>query len=636
MEQSPAMKDGLASPSAQARAAYPQAAPSLTDWARYRRLLRYAWPYRGRLLFALVALAVVSLVEPLITLSVGQIVDRGFGGAVGGSAVPTGALAQSFLAPLDRALSAVPVLAFPFLLVLVFAVRGAANFLGDLALHWVASRVVCDLRAETFAHLLRLPAAWFDTHPPAETTSRIAYDAQQVGQATAQALTALVQDSLKLLAALALMAAVSWRLMLVAFVVAPLVALVVRMITRRLRAASEALQTRMAELTRLTDEGLRHQRMVKLFSAFDWMHTRFAERTDAVRSAYMKQERANALAAPLIHLSVSLAIAAIVALAILEGQRGRMTAGDFFVFFTALLALLPPLKSLAAVNGVIQRGLAAAASLFTIADTPAEPQGSATGAAVKPQGNVPAIAFRDVSFRYPTREEEALRSVSFTVRPGERVAIVGGSGSGKSSVVALIAGLYAPQSGSVELFGERLTPESAVRLRAMVSLVAQEALLLDDTVAANIALGASSIDRERVRWAAEAAAAHEFIEALPHGYDTRVGDAGSLLSGGQRQRIAIARALYRQAPILVLDEATSALDSESETAVLSTLARLPEPRTIVHVAHRIASVRHADTILVFNDGRLVESGRYDELMRSKGYFRRLSELQAGENPAPSV
>lgn len=600
------------------------------DWMLYRRLLAYARPYRGRLIASALALATVSLIEPLITLSFAQIVDRGFTAAVApasAQAMPSGGLSQSFLAPMARWLEQIPVLWFPPLLVLVFALRGAANFAGDVGLHSVASRVVLDIRRETFAHLLRLPVAFFDRHPPAELTSRITYDAQQVGLATSQALTALVQDTLKLIAALVLMAAVSWRLTLVVFIVAPLVTVVVRKVSRRLRSASEAMQSQMGELARFTDEGLRNQRTVKIFDAFALITERFGERAGSVRRSLMRQERANALATPMIHLSVSFAIAGIVALAIAEGQRGRISAGEFFVFFTALLSILPPLKSLSSVNTVIQRGLAAAGSLFRIADTPAEPRDIGKGEGDAISADAPAVTFERVGFRYPQREEEALADVSFVVHRGERVAFVGASGSGKSSIVALIAGFYVPERGEVIVRGECLTAASAHRLRRHVSLVSQDVLLIDDTVAANIAFGADAIDAERVRWAAEAAAAMSFIEALPDGFDTRVGEGGGLLSGGQRQRIAIARALYRDAPILLFDEATSALDSVSEATVAEAIRRLPGDRTVIQVAHRLSTIRDADRIFVMADGRLVEAGTQAELLARDGAYRRLSTLQ---------
>ncbi len=606
--------------------------PSAGDLARFWRLLGYVHPYRWRLVGAALALACVSLLEPLITIAFSQIIDRGFAaGAESASrtsmAAPTGAIAQSFLAPVVELLAQLPVLAFPLLLVLIFALRGLANFVGDAGLHWVASRVVCDIRCMTFAHLLRLPAAFFDRHPPAELTSRITYDAQQVGQATSQALTALVQDTLKLLLALVLMAAVSWKLTLGVLLVAPLVAVVVRQITRRLRRASEKMQTDMGELARFTDESFRHQRTVKVFAAFDWIGERFAQRAHAVRQTLMKQETANALATPLIHLAVSFAIAAIVALAIAEGQRGRMTAGDFFLFFTALIAILPPLKSLASVNAVIQRGLAAAATLFRLADEPTEAQGRPHHDGSTP-APATALAFEQVVFRYPGREEAALDGVSFQVSPGQRVAFVGPSGSGKSSVIALAAGFYLPQSGQIRIGGEVMTAGNASGLREQVSLVSQDVLLINDTVSANIAFGAAKIDRERVRWAAEAAAVHEFIAALPQGYDTRVGECGGLLSGGQRQRIAIARALYREAPIVLFDEATSALDTATEAQVIAALARLTPGRTVLHVAHRLSTVRDADSIFVMQAGRIVEQGRHEELLRRNGLYRQLSALQS--------
>jgi subfamily B ATP-binding cassette protein MsbA len=317
-----------------------------SDWQRYRRLLTHVRPYRGRLLAGMAMLAAVSLVEPLIQVAFSQILDRAFivDAAAGANAVASlagqSALAKGFLGPVTAVLLAIPILWFPALLVGLFAVRSAANFVSDLALHWVASRVVFDLRQVIFAHLLRLPVSFFDRHSPAELTSKITYDTQQIGAVTSQALTTLVQDSLKLIVAITMMASVSWKLTLV-FVIAPVVAVVVRAMTRRLRAASVALQTQMGELARFADEGLSNQRSIKIYSAFEQIQRAFSLRANAVRRTIMKQETANAASAPLMHVVVSVAIAGIVALAIQEGQRQAMTAGDFFVFFTALLSFCP-------------------------------------------------------------------------------------------------------------------------------------------------------------------------------------------------------------------------------------------------------------------------------------------------------
>lgn len=580
-------------------------------------------------------LALVSLLEPVISIAFSRILDRAFvaESATKEAAVTNplaqSALTQSFLAPLTNALDQLPILWFPLLLVVIFAMRGIANFLGDLALHWVASRVVCDLRGETFAHLLRLPVSFFDRNATAELTSKITYDTQQVGAVTSQALTTLVQDSLKLVVALVLMASISWKLTLGVFVIAPIVAAVVRMLTKRLRAASMALQAQMGELSRFTDEGLGNQRSVKIYAAFDQMAKAFAARSNSVRRTIMKQETANAASAPLMHLVVSFAIAGIVAMAIQEGQRGAMTAGDFFVFFTALLSLLPPIKSLSAINTVLQRGLAAATSVFSIIDEPAESADIGAG----PQRLKGRIQFDSVTARYTGRETDAISDVSLVIEAGKHVAFVGASGSGKTTAMALLAGFYKAQGGDISVDGVSINVIGSAALRRNVSLVAQDVLLINDTITANIAFGAENstggmIDTSRVKWAAEAAGASAFIESLPGGFDAIVGEGGGLLSGGQRQRISIARALYKQAPIVLFDEATSALDVQSERLVHDTLRILGDDHTVVQIAHRLSTIRDADEIFVFDAGRVVERGTHAALTRQAGVYARLLARQA--------
>lgn len=611
------------------------------DWHTFRRLLDIARPYRGRLLAGLLMLAMVSLTEPVLMIAFSRILDRGFGQAApGGSGVALAApsaLTQSIFAPLTNLLDQVPILWFPLLLVGVFAVRGAANFLGDLALHWVSSRVVFDLRQRTFAHMLRLPVGWFDRNATAELTSKLTFDTQQIGAVTSQALTTLAQDTVKLVAQLALMAAVSWRLTLGVFVIAPVVALVVRFLTRRLRAASVALQAQMGELARFADESLGSQRVVKIYAAFAQMTAAFTARAHAVRRTIMKQETANAASAPLLHLTVSFAIAGIVALAIREGQRSAMSAGDFMAFFGALLGLLPPIKSLSSVNAVLQRGFAAAGSVFAVLDTqPEAVEGASPALAKRPANGVqaqpaPAIEFRGVSLRYPGRDREALNDVSLVVQPGARVAFVGGSGSGKSSALALVADFYTPDTGSVLLDGISVATLGPAATRSRIALVDQHVLLINDSVTANIAFGAATahVDEARVHWAATAAGADAFIAQLPKGYATAVGEGGGLLSGGQRQRIAIARALYKGAPIIVFDEATSALDSESERVVQQSVRQLGGGYTVVQVAHRLSSIRDADEIFVFEGGRVVERGSHTQLAMANGAYARLLAAQSG-------
>ena len=572
-------------------------------------------------------LAFVSLTEPVITIAFSRILDRAFVAEKASVAVSQSALSQSALfAWLSSALDALPILWFPFLLVAIFALRGAANFLGDLALHWVSSRVVFDLRQVTFAHLLRLPVSFFDRNAAAELTSKITFDTQQIGAVTSQALTTLVQDSLKLIVALVLMAAISWKLTLGVFVIAPIVAVVVRLLTKRLRAASVALQSQMGELSRFTDEGLSNQRSIKIYGAFAQIANAFAERANRVRRTIMKQETANAASAPLMHLVVSLAIAGIVAMAISEGQRGALTAGDFFVFFTALLSLLPPLKSLSAINSVLQRGLAAAASLFAVIDTPAEPLVAGQDSTAL----IGTVKFDAVTARYAGRDADALTHISLVIEAGRHVAFVGASGSGKSTAIALLAGFYEPQSGEISVDGRSLKSIGLQALRDNISLVAQDVLLINDSVSANIAFGSTGrqIDHSRLQWAAQAAGAATFIDALPGGFAAMVGEGGSLLSGGQRQRISIARALYKGAPMVLFDEATSALDSESERLVHDTLEILGPTHTVIQVAHRLSTIRNADEIFVFESGRIVERGTHATLAQQSGAYARLLARQA--------
>lgn len=606
---------------------------SSSDRALVTRLLRYVRPYRGKLTAAALLLATVSLVEPLILVVFSRIVDRAFAKPVdseaGVAGTAQGKLAESLLAPLVEWLDRFPVTWFPIFIVLIFSFRAICNFAGDVALHWVSSRVVFDVRVDTFKKMLCLPMRFFDRNAAAELTSKITFDAQQVGASCSQALTALVQDSFKLISSLAILLILSWKLTLGVLVIAPLVALVIRFVTKRLRRASQAMQTSIGELARFSDEALTNQKTVKSFNAFAMIGEAFVGRANRFRQAYMKHETANAASAPLTHIAVSLAIAAIVSMAIAQGQRGEMSAGDFSTFFIALLALLPPLKSLSSVNAVIQRGLAAAGGLFAIQDEPAEREGESGSTRIASEGDSRArrgrIEFDDVSFRYETREVEALSSVRLTIEPGQHVAFVGGSGSGKSTLLSLVSGFYEPSSGEIRIDGRALNAWPLGELRASLSLVSQDVLLVNDSVARNIAFGdEGEIDLARVRAAARAAGAEAFIDALPGGFASSVGEGGALLSGGQRQRIALARAFYKDAPIVLFDEATSALDTASERVVQESLASMAGSKTVIQIAHRLSSVSDADVIYVFDRGRLVESGEHATLLARGGVYANLA------------
>jgi ATP-binding cassette, subfamily B, bacterial MsbA len=610
---------------------------TLSDRALIRRLLTYVKPYRGKLVGAAGLLALVSLVEPLILLVFHRIVDRAFaktGDALTNvsAAAMQGQVSQGVLAPVVEWLNQFPVTWFPVFIIVMFAFRSVCNFAGDVALHWVSSRVVLDVRVDTFKKMLRLPVRFFDRNSAAELTSKITFDAQQVGASCSQALTALVQDTFKLIGALAWLLIISWKLTLGILIIAPLVAFVVRFITKRLRRASQAMQSTIGELARFSDEALTNQKTVRSFNAFSMMGVAFTSRANRFRQAYMKQETANAASAPLTHIAVSIAIAVVVSLAIAQGQRGEMTAGDFTVFFIALLSLLPPLKSLSSVNAVIQRGLAAASGLFAIQDERAERNGEAmkllTDATATPS-SAGRIEFVNVGFRYETRDIDALIDVSFAIEPGQHIALVGGSGSGKSTVMSLLCGFYETTSGAIRVNGRALSEIPLGELRGQLALVSQDVLLVNDSVAANIAFGETgAIDLARVRTAARAAGAESFIDALPNGFATSVGESGGLLSGGQRQRIALARAFYKNAPIVLFDEATSALDSASERIVQDSLVSIAGTRTVIQIAHRLSSVRDADAIIVFDRGRIVERGSHKALVEKQGAYASLLKQQA--------
>ncbi len=613
---------------------------TVSDRALIWRLLSYVRPYRGKLVGASLLLAMVSLIEPFILLVFGRIVDRAFVNPSGAAAItqisPQGQLANSALAPLIQWLDSWPVTWFPLFVVVMFVLRSIFNFIGDIALHWVSSRVVYDVRVDTFSKMLRLPMRFFDRNAAAELTSKITFDAQQIGTSCSQALTALVQDTFKLIGSLTWLLLLSWKLTLGVFVIAPIVALVIRFVTQRLRRASQAMQTTMGELARFSDEALTNQKTVKSFNAFATISDAFKRRTNAFRQAYMKQETANAASAPLTHIAVSIAIAVIISLAIGQGQRGEMTAGEFSVFFIALLSLLPPLKNLSSVNAVIQRGLAAAGGLFAIQDEKSERALSVLSSRQIPDSNAAALSttsgrieFAQVSFRYDSRDVDALNGVSFVVEPGQHIALVGGSGSGKSTVLSLLNGFYEPSAGEIRIGGENIDTLDLQTLRANIALVSQDVLLVNDSVAVNIAFGDSqTADLARVRAAARAAGAESFIDALPGQFAGNVGEGGALLSGGQRQRIALARAFYKNAPILLFDEATSALDTTSERVVQDSLAALATQKTVLQVAHRLSSVRHADLILVFDHGRVAERGNHDELLALGGIYAGLFKQQA--------
>ncbi len=518
----------------------------------------------------------------------------------------------------------------PAALVGIFLFHGATTFASDYTVAWVGRRVVKDVRQAVFEQYLRLPTSFFDKNSPGTLLAKLTYNVNQISAAASKAIVVLVRDTFTVIFLLAYMTYLSGWLVLIVFGLGPLVAVVVTAANKRFRKLSRRMQTSVGEYAQIAEDGIRGQAEVKIFGAQGYEAERFDKTNTRHHRQLMRYKAVQAASQPLAQLGAVIALAIILYLATMDVILETITPGGMISFIAAMLLMLPPLKRVVGVNAEIQKALAAGESVFEVLDAPPEPDAGQ----LRLDRADGRIEFDGVAFRYPESDDWVLRDINLNIEPGQTVALVGRSGSGKTTLAGLLPRFYEPQQGEIRLDGQPLPEYRLQDLRAQLSLVNQQVVLFNDTLANNIAYGLAVKPTEaQLREVAQASNALEFIEQLPDGFDTVIGENGVMLSGGQRQRIAIARALLKNAPILILDEATSALDSESEQKIQDALEELMRGRTTLVIAHRLSTIEDADRIVVLDQGRIVETGTHEELLRKNGAYASLHRVQFSDQGA---
>ncbi|VTX74931.1 lipid A ABC transporter ATP-binding protein/permease MsbA [Haemophilus haemolyticus] len=512
-----------------------------------------------------------------------------------------------------------------FVVVGMIILRGVTNFISNYCLAWVSGKVVMTMRRRLFKHLMFMPVSFFDRNSTGKLLSRITYDSEMIASSSSGSLITIVREGAYIISLLAVMFYTSWELTLVLFVIGPIIAVLITIVSKIFRKLSKNLQDSMGELTATTEQMLKGHKVVLSFGGQLVEEERFNKVSNNMRRKGMKMVTADSISDPVVQIIASLALAAVLFLATTPLiAEDNLSAGSFTVVFSSMLAMMRPLKSLTNVNSQFQRGMAACQTLFAILDLEPE-KDNGTYQAEPAKGE---LEFKNVSFAYQGKDELALNNISFSVPAGKTVALVGRSGSGKSTIANLVTRFYDIEQGEILLDGVNIQDYRLSNLRENCAVVSQQVHLFNDTIANNIAYAAQDkYSREEIIAAAKAAYALEFIEKLPQGFDTVIGENGASLSGGQRQRLAIARALLRNSPVLILDEATSALDTESERAIQSALDELKKERTVIVIAHRLSTIENADEILVIDHGEIRERGNHKTLLEQNGAYKQLHSMQ---------
>ncbi|GAB1231590.1 lipid A ABC transporter ATP-binding protein/permease MsbA [Ferrigenium sp. UT4] len=579
----------------------------MTSYQLYLRLLRYVRPHWRAFAVSILGMMVAAATEPLLPALLKPFLDG------------------TFVHKDDWVMRWAPA----FILA-IFFVRGLAGFFGSYAIHWVGNRVVMDLRAEMFGKLMTLPTRYYDDHATGLLISKLTYDVTNVTAAATSVVTIVIRDAIIILGLLGWLFYLDWKLTLISLTIAPVVAAIIQTINRRLRNASRNTQEAMGNITQVIEESVTAHKVVKLFGGQAYEQQRFNSEINGVRRYIMKQAAAALANVPLVQMVAAVALSFVIYLAIGQAKSDATTVGGFLSFVAAMLMLTAPLKRIASITEFIQRGLAAAESVFELLDSESE-----TDSGKKQLGRVHgSLQLEHVGFTYGRDGRMALQDINLGIPAGQVVALVGASGSGKSTLANLVPRFYELSSGRILIDGQDAREVTLASLRANIALVSQEVVLFNDTIAANIAYGQMrEVPESEIIAAATAAHAMEFISDMPQGLNTLVGEKGVRLSGGQRQRIAIARAILKDAPILILDEATSALDSDSERHVQAALEILMRDRTTLVIAHRLSTIEKADRIVVLQKGSIVESGTHAELLRFDGVYAQLHRTQFGGGTA---
>jgi len=561
----------------------------------YRRLLKYILPYKSLIAITLLSLVVIAAMEPATAMILKDLVD------------------ESLIAKNPDSFVLMPIL-----LAGVFIVKGIAEYFSKVFSQWIAQKAILNIRADMYQKMQYLPYDKFQSYSTGKLLSKITYDVPQASNALSTAWVIIIRDTLTVIALVAYLLYISWQLTLLMLIIGPIVAFIIDKASKLMRSSSKAMQQDMGQMTHQLEEGLNGYQDIKIYGAESYEQNRFEKTAENLLNNTMAVTKVSALNVPLVQILAAIALAGVVYIAMQMSAQDMFTPGELLAYITAMALTFEPIRRLTSVNETVQKGMAAAESIFELLDQPNETDSGNKTSTIKGH-----IQIRNLSFGYKTDANHAISKLNLTLPPSKTTALVGQSGSGKTTLVNLISRFYHPTEGQILLDELSLEEYKLPHLRNHIAYVSQHVVLFNDTVANNIAYGHSEINEEAIIQAAKSAFAWEFIEKLPQGIHTPIGENGNLLSGGQRQRIAIARAFLKNAPILIMDEATSALDNQSESMIQKAMETLRENRTVIIIAHRLSTIENADQIVVMAEGKLLEIGNHTELLAKNGHYATL-------------